>query len=77
MDKIGWIDLRLSISHLGSPNVGRQLNTSESVKEITTVNSGGTFAMMNEGQTLILTIAALIGITLILNGCAEFFIRIL
>ena len=77
MDKIGWIDLRLSISRLGSPNVGRQQNTSESVKEITTVNFGGTFAMMNEGQTLILTIAALIGITLILNGCAEFFIRIL
>ena len=49
----------------------------ESVKETITVNSGGTFAMMNEGQTLILTIAALIGITLILNGCAEFFIRIL
>ena len=33
--------------------------------------------MMNEGQTLLLTIAMLIGITLILNGCAEIFIRIL
>ena len=49
----------------------------ESARGITTVNSGGIFAMMNEGQTLILTIAALIGITLILNGCAEFFIRII
>ena len=46
-------------------------------KGITTVNFGGTFAMMNEGQTLLLTIAMLIGITLILNGCAEFFIRVL
>ena len=49
----------------------------ESAREITTVNFGGTFAMMNEGQTLLLTIAMLIGITLILNGCAEFFIRIM
>ena len=57
--------------------VGKQPSMKESVNQITTVNSGGTFAMMNEGQTLILTIAALIGITLILNGCAEFFIRIL
>ena len=77
MDRIGWIGLQLSISHLGSLNVGKQPSMNESVKEITTVNFGGTFAMMNEGQTLILTIAALIGITLILNGCAEFFIRIL
>ena len=86
MDKIGWIDLRLSISHLGSPNVGRQLNTSESVKEITTVNFGGTFVMKKndndnknptEGQALLLTMALLVGITVLLNGCAEIFIRIL
>ena len=77
MDKIGWIDSLQSISHLGSLSVGKQPSTSESARGITTVNSGGTFAMMNEGQTLILTIAALIGITLILNGCAEFFIRII
>jgi hypothetical protein len=32
---------------------------------------------MNEGQTLIMTIVMLIGITIILNGCAEFFIRVL
>ena len=57
----------------------------ESVRAITTVNFGGTFAMKKndndnkdptEGQALLLTMAMLIGITLILNGCAEFFIRI-
>jgi phosphopantetheine adenylyltransferase len=48
-----------------------------SARGITTVNFGGTFAMMNEGQTLLLTIVMLMGITLILNGCAEIFIRIL
>ena len=32
---------------------------------------------MNEGQTLIMTIVMLIGITIILNGCAEIFIRVL
>tara|TARA_A100001391_G_scaffold59163_1_gene36670 strand:+ start:81 stop:314 length:234 start_codon:yes stop_codon:yes gene_type:complete len=77
MVKIGWIDLPQSISHLGSLSVGKQPSMNEYARGITTVNSGGTFAMMNEGQTLILTIAALIGITLILNGCAEFFIRII
>ena len=50
---------------------------SVSARGTTTVNFGGTFAMMNEGQTLLLTIVMLMGITLILNGCAEFFIRIL
>jgi len=30
-----------------------------------------------EGQALLLTMTMLIGITLILNGCAEFFIRIM
>ncbi len=77
MVKIGWIDLPQSIFHLGSLRVGKQPSMNESARGITTVNSGGIFAMMNEGQTLILTIAALIGITLILNGCAEFFIRII
>ena len=32
---------------------------------------------MNEGQTLIMTIVMLIGITIILSGCAEFFIRVM
>ena len=86
MVKIGLIDLRLNISHLGSLSVGKQPSMNESVRAITTVNFGGTFAMKKndndnkdptEGQALLLTMAMLIGITLILNGCAEFFIRIL
>ena len=71
MDRSGWIDLRLSISHLGSPNVGRQLNTSESVKEITTVNFGGTFAMMNEGQALIMIMVIAVTFTLLLNSIVQ------
>ena len=77
MVKIGWIGLQLNTFPLGNQSVGKQPSMNESARAIITVNFGGTFAMMNEGQTLILTIAALIGITLILNGCAEFFIRIL
>jgi len=30
-----------------------------------------------EGQALLLTMALLVGITVLLNGCAEIFIRIL
>ena len=66
MDRIGWTDLLQSISHLGSPNVGRQLNTSESVKEITTVNFGETF-VMNEGQALIMIMVMAVTFTLALN----------
>ena len=86
MDKIGQIDLSLNFSHLGSQSVGKQPSMSVYVKAITTVNFGGTFAMKKndndnkdptEGQALLLTMAMLIGITLILNGCAEFFIRIM
>ena len=74
MDKIGWTDLLLSISHLGSPNVGRQLNTSESVKEIITVNFGGTFAMMNEGHVLFLLMLFAVIVTLALNIVVQGFI---
>ena len=77
MDKIGLTDLQQNIFRLGNRSVGKQPSMSVYAREITTVNFGGTFAMMNEGQTLLLTIAMLIGITLILNGCAEFFIRIM
>ena len=77
MGKIGLTDLHQNTFRLGNQNVGKHPSMREYANQITTVNFGGTFAMMNEGQTLILTIAALIGITLILNGCAEFFIRIL
>ena len=72
---IPLIDLKLNTFQMLT--VGRQRSMRECVMITINVNSGGTFAMMNEGQTLILTIAALIGITLILNGCAEFFIRII
>ena len=74
MDRIGWIDLRLSISRLGSPNVGRQLNTSESVKEIITVNFGGTFAMMNEGQALIMLMIIAVTFTLAINMVVQGFV---
>ena len=58
----------------------------ESARGITTVNFGGTFVMKKndndnknptEGQALLLTMALLVGITVLLNGCAEIFIRIL
>jgi hypothetical protein len=71
MDKIGWIDLLQSISHLGSPNVGRQRNMNESVKETITVNSGGTFAMMNEGQALITLMVIAVTFTLLLNSIVQ------
>ena len=52
--------------------------------DLTTVNFGGTFVMKNdnnnnftEGQVLIMTMVMLVGITIILNGCAEIFIRVL
>ena len=77
MDKIGQIGLQPNTFRLGNRNVGKHPNMNECASQITTVNFGGTFAMMNEGQTLLLTIVMLMGITLILNGCAEFFIRIL
>ena len=77
MGRIGWTGLLQSISHLGNQSVGKQPSMNEYARAITTANFGGTFVMMNEGQTLLLTIAMLIGITLILNGCAEFFIRIM
>tara|TARA_Y100001972_G_scaffold43052_1_gene53017 strand:- start:3901 stop:4161 length:261 start_codon:yes stop_codon:yes gene_type:complete len=86
MVKIGWIDLLQSISHLGSLSVGKQPSMREYVRGITTVNFGGTFAMKKndnndkdptEGQALILTMVMLIGVTLLLNGCANLFMRIM
>ena len=66
MDRIGWTDLLQSISHLGSPNVGKQPSMNESVKEITTVNFGETF-VMNEGQALIMIMVMAVTYTLALN----------
>ena len=86
MVKIGWIGLLQSISLRGNQSVGKQPSMSVYVKAITTVNFGGTFAMKKndndnkdptEGQALLLTMALLVGITVLLNGCAEIFIRIL
>ena len=86
MVKIGWIDLLLNTFPLGNQSVGKQPNMREYVRGITTVNFGGTFAMKKndnddkdptEGQALILTMVMLIGATLLLNGCANLFMRII
>jgi hypothetical protein len=66
MDKIGWIDLLQSISHLGSPNVGRQRNMNECAR--VTINASGLgTSVMTEGQVLLLTMGCVILITLIMN----------
>ena len=70
MDRIGWTDLLQSISHLGSPNVGKQPSMNESVKEITTVNFGETF-VMNEGQALIMLMVIAVTFTLLLNSIVQ------
>jgi len=85
MERIGLIDLQQNTFRLGNRSVGKMPSMNVYVRAITTVNFGGTFAMKKndndnkdptEGQALLLTMTMLIGITLILNGCAEFFIRI-
>ena len=73
MVKIGWTDLLQSISHLGSPNVGRQPSMNECAREITTVNGSVTSAM-TEGQVLLLTMVLVILITLITNITVGLFI---
>tara|TARA_R100001460_G_scaffold31550_1_gene62116 strand:+ start:212 stop:436 length:225 start_codon:yes stop_codon:yes gene_type:complete len=70
MDRIGWTDLLQSISRLGSPNVGKQPNMSESVKETTTVNFGGIF-VMGEGQALIMIMIMVVTFTLALNTVVQ------
>ena len=86
MVKIGWIGLLQSISLRGNQSVGKQPSMNESARGITIVNFGGTFAMKKndnddkdptEGQALILTMVMLIGATLLLNGCANLFMRIM
>ena len=67
MDKIGLIDLRQSISRLGSLNVGKQPNMKEFVKATINAHGLGTFAM-NEGQQLITMIIILVGATFLLNA---------
>ena len=73
MDKIGQIDLSLSISRLGSQSVGKQPSMNESVREITTVNFGGTF-VMNEGHALFLLMIGGVVATLALNMVVQGFI---
>ena len=73
MVKIGLIDLRLNISHLGSLSVGKQPSMNESARGITTVNSGGTF-VMNEGHALFLLMICAVMITLALNMVVQGFI---
>ena len=66
MVKIGWTDLRQSISHLGSPNVGKQPSMNECAR--VTINASGLgTSVMNEGQVLLLTMGCVILITLIMN----------
>ena len=73
MDKIGWTDLRLNISHLGSQSVGRMPSMNEYAREITTVNFGGTF-VMNEGHALFLLMICGVMATLALNMIVQGFI---
>ena len=67
-------------------NVGKPPNTRECVSDSITANLSATFAMKKndnddknptEGQALILTMVMLIGATLLLNGCANLFMRIM
>ena len=51
--------------------VGRQRNMRECVMITTIVNSGGTFAMMNEGQALIMLMVIAVTFTLLLNSIVQ------
>ena len=73
MDKIGLIDLRQSISRLGSLNVGKHPSMNESARVTINANGLGTSAM-TEGQVLLLTIAFVIIITLLTNAVVGIFI---
>ena len=73
MDKIGWIGLRQSISHLGSPNVGKQPSMNECARVIITVNGLGTF-VMNEEHALFLLMIGGVMATLALNMVVQGFI---
>ena len=73
MVKIGLIDLRLNISHLGSLSVGKQPSMNECAR--VTINASGLgTSVMTEGQVLLLTMAFVILITLITNATIGVFI---
>ena len=76
MDKIGWIGLLLNTFHLGNQSVGKQPSMNEYARETINASGLGTFAM-TEGYTLIATILILVVGTLVLNGCANLFVRIM
>ena len=75
MDKIGQIDLQQNIFRLGNRSVGKQPSMNECANQITTVNSGGTFAMKNnnddEGIALLFAIALMITMTMGLNALVQ------
>ena len=73
MVKIGWTDLRQSISHLGSQSVGKMPSMNVYARAITTVNFGGTF-VMNEGHALFLLMIGGVVATLALNMIVQGFI---
>ena len=73
MVKIGWTDLRQSISHLGSQSVGKMPSMNEYARAITTVNFGGTF-VMDEGHVLFLLMMLAVVMTLTLNVVVQGFI---
>ena len=73
MDRIGWTDLLLSISHLGNQSVGKMQSMNEYAKGITTVNFGGIF-VMNEGHALFLLMIGAVVATLALNMVVQGFI---
>ena len=70
MDKIGLIDLRQSISRLGSLNVGKQPSMNESARVTTNANGLGT-SVMTEGRVLILTMVICVVGTLLLNAVVQ------
>jgi hypothetical protein len=73
MDRTGQTDLLQSISHRGNQSVGKMPSMNEYVKEITTVNFGGTF-VMNEGHALFLLMMLAVVMTLALNVVVQGFI---
>ena len=70
MVKIGWTDLRQSISHLGSLNVGKQPSMNECARVTTNANGSGT-SVMTEGRVLILTMVICVVGTLLLNAVVQ------
>ena len=73
MVKIGWIGLLQSISLRGNQSVGKQPSMNEFVKEITSVNFGGT-SVMTEGKALIITMVIMVVGTFLLNAIVQGFI---